>query len=111
MATGLTPSQESEVRTAFDMFTSTADPNAIPTNKVKTAMRALGLDTTSSSEMTSILSTLDGEKTGSVEWDMFLQVIALKLAHDDSGDEATQRRQREIQRAFELFDSDGLDNA
>jgi Ca2+-binding EF-hand superfamily protein len=107
VTTGLTPSQESEIRTAFDMFTSTADPDTIPTNKVKTAMRALGLDTTPSPEMTSMLSTLDGEKTGSVEWGMFLQVMALKLAHDDSGDEATQRRQREIQRAFELFDSEG----
>lgn len=108
MATGLTPSQEAEIRTAFNMFTSPADPDTIPTNKVKTAMRAIGLDTMSSSEMSSILSTLDSEKTGSVEWDMFLQVMALKLAHDeDSGDEATERRQREIQRAFELFDSEG----
>ena len=90
------------------MFISTADPEVIPTNKVKTAMRALGLDTTSSSEMSSILSTLDGEKTGSVEWDTFLQVMALKLAHDEeSGDQTTERRQREIRRAFELFDSEG----
>ena len=71
-------------------------------------MRALGLDTTNSSEMSSILSTLDGEKTGEVEWEMFLQVMALKLTHDeDEGDAATERRQREIQRAFELFDSEG----
>jgi Ca2+-binding EF-hand superfamily protein len=90
------------------MFTTPADPDSIPTNKVKTAMRALGLDTSSSSEMSSILATLDGEKTGSVEWDTFLQVMALKVLHDeDSGDEANERRQREIQRAFELFDSEG----
>jgi calmodulin len=90
------------------MFASTTDPDVIPTNKVKTAMRALGLDTTSSSEMSSILSTLDGEKTGSVEWDMFLQVMALKLVHDDEPeDESSARRQREIKRAFDLFDSEG----
>ena len=90
------------------MFTSPSNPDAIPTNKVKMSMRALGLDTTNSSEMSSILSTLDGEKTGEVEWDMFLQVMALKLTHDeDEGDAATERRQREIQRAFELFDSEG----
>jgi len=90
------------------MFTTPADPDIIPTNKVKTAMRALGLDTSSSSEMSSILSTLDGEKTGSVEWDTFLQVMALKVLHDEeSGDEATERHQREIKRAFELFDSEG----
>jgi Ca2+-binding EF-hand superfamily protein len=90
------------------MFTSTADPDIIPTNKVKTAMRALGLDTSNTSEMSSILSTLDGEKTGSVEWDMFLQVMALKLEHDEEeGDKASERRQRELQRAFELFDSEG----
>jgi calmodulin len=71
-------------------------------------MRALGLDTTSSTEMSSILSTLDEEKTGTVEWEMFLQVMALKLAHDEeSGDEPTGRRQQEIKRAFELFDSEG----
>jgi Ca2+-binding EF-hand superfamily protein len=104
---GITPSQESEIRTAFDMFTSTADPDTIPTNKIKTAMRALGLDTSNTSEMSSILSTLDGEKTGSVEWDMFLQVMALKLEHDEEGDKASERRQRELQRAFELFDSEG----
>jgi Ca2+-binding EF-hand superfamily protein len=90
------------------MFVTPSDPNTIPTNKVKTAMRALGLDTSSSSEMSSILSTLDSEKTETVEWDTFLQVMALKVLHDDeSGDEATERRQREIRRAFELFDSEG----
>jgi Ca2+-binding EF-hand superfamily protein len=90
------------------MFTIPTDPDVMPTNKVRTAMRALGLHTTSSSEISSILSTLDGEKTGLVEWEMFLQVMALKLAHDeDSGDEASERRKREIQRAFELFDSEG----
>ena len=71
-------------------------------------MRALGLDTSSSSEMSSIISALDGDKTGWVEWDIFLQVIALKSAHDDgSGDETIERKQREIKRAFELFDSEG----
>lgn len=80
----------------------------MPTNKVKTAMRALGLDTTSPSEMSTILSTLDDERTGSVEWNMFLEVMALKLAHEEeSENEATTRRQREIGRAFELFDSEG----
>jgi len=39
---------------------------------------------------------------------MFLQVMALKLSHDeDSGDEASERRQREMRRAFDLFDSEG----
>ena len=90
------------------MFTTPSDPDVIPTNKVKTTMRALGLDTSSSSEMSSILATLDGEKTGLVDWDTFLQVMALKVLHDEeSGDEVTERRQREIRRAFELFDPDG----
>lgn len=90
------------------MFTTPADPDIIPTNKVKTAMRALRLDTSSSSEISYILSTLDGDKTGSVQWDTFLQVMALKVLHDEeSGEEATERRQREIKRAFELFDSEG----
>ena len=90
------------------MFTTTTDPNLIPTSKVKTAMQALGLEASSSSEMASMLSTLDGDKIGTVEWDTFLQVMALKLLHDEeSGDEAVQRKEREIRRAFELFDSDG----
>jgi Ca2+-binding EF-hand superfamily protein len=90
------------------MFVSANDPDVIPTSKVKTAMRALGLNTSSSAEMSSILSTLDGEKKGSVEWHIFLEVMALKIAHsEDSGEEAEERRQREIKRAFELFDSEG----
>lgn len=90
------------------MFVSTNDPDVIPTSKVKTAMRALGLNTSSSAEMSSILSTLDGEKKGSVEWHIFLEVMALKIAHgEDSGEEAEERRQREINRAFDLFDSEG----
>jgi Ca2+-binding EF-hand superfamily protein len=90
------------------MFITPSDPNVIPTSKIKTAMKALGLDTSSRSEVSSILSTLDEEKTGSVEWEMFLQVMALKMAHDsESGDDATERRQREAARAFELFDSEG----
>jgi Ca2+-binding EF-hand superfamily protein len=90
------------------MFITPSNPDVIPSSKVKTAMKALGLDTTNRSEVSSILSTLDGEKTGLVEWEMFLQVMALKMVHDeDSGDEATERRQREVARAFELFDSEG----
>jgi Ca2+-binding EF-hand superfamily protein len=89
------------------MFTIPTDPDVMPTNKVKTAMRALGLDTTSSSEMSSILSTLDGDKTGLVEWEMFLQVMALKLVHDEeSGDEASERRKREIQRVARVLGED-----
>ena len=108
VAAGITPSQESEIRTAFDMFMTPADPDVIPTNKVKMAMRALGLDTSNASEMSSILSTLDGEKTGSVKWEMFLQVMALKLEHDEEeGDKVSERRERELLRAFELFDSEG----
>ena len=34
--------------------------------------------------------------------------MALKLSHDgDSGDEGSERRRREMNRAFELFDSEG----
>jgi Ca2+-binding EF-hand superfamily protein len=90
------------------MFTTPSDPDLIPTNKVKTAMRALGLDTSSSSELQSILATLDGEHIGTVDWDTFVQVMGLKLLHDDeSSEEANQRKEREVRRAFELFDSDG----
>jgi calmodulin len=88
------------------MFTTPSNPDVIPTNKIKLAMKALGLETSSSSEMSSILSTLDSDKTGTVEWDMFLQVMALKLSHDNE-DEVSERQQREIKRAFELFDSEG----
>jgi Ca2+-binding EF-hand superfamily protein len=105
--TGLTPSQESDIRTAFDMFTTPSTPATIPTSKVKTSMKALGLDVSSRSELTSILATLDPEKTGVVEWDMYLQVMALKVAHDEEGDESEEMRQREIKRAFELFDGEG----
>jgi Ca2+-binding EF-hand superfamily protein len=105
---GITPSQETEIRAAFDIFTSRTDPDLIPTNKVKLAMKALGLEASPSSEMSSILSTLDGDKTGSVEWDMFLQVMALKLSHDEADSQKTsERQQREVRRAFDLFDSRG----
>ena len=58
--------------------------------------------------MSSILAALDEEKIGTVEWVTFLQVMALKLARDEeSGDEPTERRKQEIQRAFHLFDSEG----
>ncbi|BFZ59555.1 hypothetical protein YB2330_000566 [Saitoella coloradoensis] len=61
-------------------------------------MRALGFESTRE-ELQSIIRTLDPDKEGVVEWEIFLEVMSLKLQ--------TRDIHAEVQRAFTLFDDTG----
>lgn len=62
-------------------------------------MRALGITEEDRAQMASIMTTLDPDKSGIVEMEQFVRVMALKLADRDT--------KEEVAKAFELFDQDG----
>ncbi len=92
----LSESEVNDIKEAFELFAD--DETTISTSNVLNAMRALGLDPASKEESRSILATLDPDDEGVVEWDMFLEVTALKMSDRDA--------QEDVERAFALFDVD-----
>lgn len=88
-----------DVREAFELVAG--DSDTIPISAVKSAMTALGLDV-STEEQRSISShlsaSLDKGDTG-VPFEMFLEIVAVKMSDRD--------KSSEVDRAFELFDPKG----
>ncbi|MCJ1309731.1 hypothetical protein MMC25_003392 [Agyrium rufum] len=97
----LTAAEESEIKEAFALFSSSTKTSAsstIPTSSVRRALLALGTPPSSSSELKDILSTLDPEDEGEVAYEHFLAVAALRL-HSRSEESVGE----EVEKAFELF--------
>lgn len=87
-----------EVREAFDLIAGSS--STIPISAVQSAMSALGLDV-SPEESRSISNHLsasipDADDGKSVPFEMFLDVVAIKMSDRD--------KNSEVDRAFDLFD-------
>lgn len=88
-----------EVREAFELIAGSS--STIPISSIRSAMSALGLDV-SPEEFRSINNHLMASVTTSdksVPFEMFLEVVAIKMSDRD--------RNSEVDRAFELFDPKG----
>ena len=125
----LTHDQESSIREAFTLFstshpsypapssTSTTAPpgGALRTPDIRRCLIALNTPPTSSVELSEILTTVDPDETGFVGYETFLAVAALKLhaRHKDHDDEDAEDdgdghdegggRGEETGEAFRLF--------
>lgn len=91
---GLEESDVIEVREAFDLIASGSP--SISIHSVQRAMSALGLElsTTESKQVTKHLTQLTD--SDEVTFDMFLEIVSLKMSTRDRGSE--------VDRAFALFD-------
>eukprot|EP00069_Balaena_mysticetus_P011608 bmy_21369T0 len=87
----LTEEQKQEIREAFDLF------DADGTGTIDVAMRALGFEP-KKEEIKKMISEIDKERTGKMNFSDFLTVMTQKMSEKDT--------KEEILKAFKLFDDD-----
>merc|ERR1711935_1333790 len=91
---GLSEEQLDEVREAFGLFDSDAS-GAIDVRELKAAMRALGFEV-KSEELKKMVSDIDGDGNGTIEFVEFLQMMTGKMGEKDS--------REGIEKVFKLSD-------
>merc|ERR1712036_167949 len=92
----LTDDQLDEIREAFSLFDSDAS-GAIDVRELKAAMRALGFEV-KNEELKKMVSDIDGDGNGTIEFVEFLQMMTGKMGEKDS--------REDIEKVFKLFDDD-----
>lgn len=97
MTEQLTEDQIAEFKEAFALFDKDGD-GAITTKELGTVMRALGQNPTEL-ELQEMISEVDTDGTGTIEFPEFLTMMARKMKDTDS--------EEEIREAFRVFDKDG----
>eukprot|EP01086_Lenisia_limosa_P011296 TRINITY_DN3692_c0_g1_i1.p1 TRINITY_DN3692_c0_g1~~TRINITY_DN3692_c0_g1_i1.p1 ORF type:complete len:173 (-),score=64.08 TRINITY_DN3692_c0_g1_i1:100-618(-) len=92
----LSEEQAQEIKEAFELF-DTDKNGAIDYHELKVAMRALGFDV-KKKDVLKILSDLDKDETGQVDYKEFSDIMTERIAERDP--------MEEILKAFHLFDDD-----
>ncbi|CAK6450122.1 unnamed protein product [Pipistrellus nathusii] len=92
----LSKEQIQEIRQAFNLFDTDAT-GTIDVKEIKVVMRALGFEP-KKEEITKMISEIDKEETGKMNFNDFLIVVTQKMCEKDS--------KEEIMKAFKLFDDD-----
>nr|XP_048706118.1 calmodulin-like protein 3 [Caretta caretta] len=96
MADQLTEGQIAEFKEAFSLFDKDGD-GSITTSELGTVMRSLGQNPTEA-ELQDMISELDADGSGTVDFPEFLSMMARKMRDTDS--------EEEIREAFRVFDRD-----
>ncbi len=99
----LSAAEESEIQEAFALFSvpsSTSKDPIIPTSDVRRALIALNAPPTSAAELAEITATVDPDDSGSVTYEHFVAVAALKLHAKHNDPEAMKE---EVFKAYGLF--------
>jgi len=96
MTTDLSEEQVAEFKEAFSLFDKDGD-GKITTKELGTVMRSLGQNPTEA-ELQDMINEVDSDKSGSIEFDEFLQLMARKMQDTDT--------EEEIREAFKVFDKD-----
>ncbi|KAF8652894.1 hypothetical protein AX16_004082 [Volvariella volvacea WC 439] len=86
-----------EFKEAFALFDKDGD-GTITTKELGTVMRSLGQNP-SETELQTMIGEVDKDKSGSIDFSEFLDMMAAKRSHDEGEDELKQ--------AFKVFDKDG----
>ena len=93
----LSEEQRQEIQQAFDLF-DIHGHGTIDASELKVAMRALGFEP-KKEELKRIISSVDKDGSGTLDFAAFLEVMTSKMSERDS--------REEILKAFRLFDSNG----
>ncbi|XP_032052286.1 caltractin-like [Aythya fuligula] len=93
----LSDQQRLQLREAFDLFDADGS-GQMDVGDLKITMRALGCELRKE-EMRKIISQVDEEGSGKINFESFLQVMTQKMAEPYS--------KKEILKGFKLFDCDG----
>jgi calmodulin len=97
MTDHLTEEQIAEFKEAFQIFDKDGD-GLITTKELGTIMRSLG-QTLSEEELKTIIEEVDHDKSGTIDFQEFLELMAWKMKEIDIEDELIE--------AFKVFDRDG----
>lgn len=94
---------ESEILSAFTLFSTPSETPSdahglLPSPSLRRALTALAVPPASASELTSLLAAADPEGAGTISYEHFVAIAALKL---ESRSEASKRD--EVEEAFRLF--------
>merc|ERR1712179_762585 len=92
----LTDDQLDEVREAFGLFDADAS-GSIDVRELKAAMRSLGFEV-KNEELKKMVSDIDGDGNGTIEFAEFLEMMTGKMGEKDS--------REDIEKVFKLFDDD-----
>jgi centrin-1 len=90
----LSEEQLQEIREAFELF-DTDGSGAIDARELKTAMKALGFESTKE-DIRRVITALDPNGTRTVSFAQFVQMVTAKMGEHDPMDE--------IKKAFTVFD-------
>merc|ERR1711959_889919 len=85
-----------EIREAFGLFDADAS-GMIDVRELKAAMRALGFEV-KNEELKKMVSDVDNDGNGTIEFSEFLQMMTGKMGEKDS--------REDIEKVFKLFDND-----
>lgn len=96
MAENLTEDQIAEFKEAFGLFDKDGD-GSITTNELGTVMRSLGQNP-SEAELRDMISEVDADGNGTIDFPEFLNLMARKMKDTDS--------EEELKEAFKVFDKD-----
>merc|ERR1711896_102006 len=102
----LSEEQLDEIREAFSLFDSDAS-GAIDVRELKAAMRALGFEV-KNEELKKMVSDIDGDGNGTIEFVEFLQMMTGKMGEKDSREEIGENiDDEELQDMINQADRDG----
>ena len=93
----LNKEQIEEIKDAFSLFDKDGD-GTITTKELGTVMRSLGQNPTEN-ELQEMINEVDADKSGSIEFTEFLNLMAKKMKDTDT--------EEELYEAFKVFDKDG----
>ena len=94
--TDLSEEQVAEFKEAFSLFDKDGD-GKITTKELGTVMRSLGQNPTEA-ELQDMINEVDSDKSGSIEFEEFLNLMSRKMQDTDT--------EEEIREAFKVFDKD-----
>merc|ERR1712072_354874 len=92
---GLSEEQMDEIREAFNLFDGDQS-GAIDVRELEAAMRALGFEV--KKELKKMVSDVDNDGNGTIEFAEFLEMMTGKMGEKDS--------REDIEKVFKLFDDD-----
>jgi Ca2+-binding EF-hand superfamily protein len=93
---GINEEEIEELREAFELF-DTDGNGTIDPNELKSAMKNLGLEAKNHT-VYQMISDIDKDGTGDIDFDEFLDLMTVKLGDSDS--------EQDVRKVFDLFDDD-----
>ncbi|KAL9613919.1 MAG: hypothetical protein Q9204_008865, partial [Flavoplaca sp. TL-2023a] len=107
----ISASTERSIHEAFTLFANPSSPSSstqqtLPSTSLSPALKALGLKSRKRS-IQDLLDAADPDDSGSIPYETFLAVAALKLNAQSSNDDNEEEKAGEIEEAFQLFLGEG----